>query len=262
VSRTLAGAAAVVLAWGLAPAVAGGLLPHRADFDLTLASPRGEGGVADVSGRMTIELADACDGWTVDQRLVLDITFEGETAYRSVSSFVSWESKDGTRFRFEDRTWHDSGLIEEISGNATLEAADGAGEAVLTKPGPATLALPVGTLFPTRHTEVLIERARAGEVYLLRPLFDGTSADGPVDVGAAIGKARAVPDMPGAEGDGFAWPMRLAFFLGGEDPDRPSFEIAVLMQGNGVARDMTLDYGDYAVRATLTKVEPSAPPDC
>lgn len=256
-----AGVLLALLAAGIAPAAADGLLAHRAEFALTLASPRGEGGVADVAGRMTIELADVCDGWTVDQRLVLDITFEGDATYRSVSSFVSWESKDGTRFRFEDRTWHDSGLIEEISGNATLGPDDGPGQAVLTKPAAATLELPAGTLFPTRHTAVLIERARAGQAYLLRPLFDGTSTEGPVDVGVAIGKLRAIPAMTGA-GAGDAWPMRLAFFMDGEEPDRPSFEIAVLLQANGVARDMTLDYGGYAMRATLTLVEALPVPDC
>jgi len=261
VRRALGGAFLAAWLAGLAPAAADGLLAHRAEFTLALASPRGEGGITDVSGRMSIKLADVCDGWTVDQRLVLDIAFEGEAGFRSISSFVSWESKDGTRFRFEDRTWHDAGLIEEVSGNASLEAPDGPGRVVLSAPEAATLDLPPGTLFPTRHTAVLIEHASTGQTYLLRPLFDGTSAEGPVDVGVAIGKARDVPAELGA-GAGRARPMRLAFFSGGEEPDLPAFEVAVLMQDNGVARAMTLDYGDYAVRATLVRVEPLPKLDC
>ncbi|MGH6718520.1 MAG: EipB family protein, partial [Alphaproteobacteria bacterium] len=226
--------AALALAVGSAAAGAQDLLPHRAVYDLSLGSPRGEGGIADLQGRMAVEFVDVCDGWTVDQRMVLDITYEGEAAFRSYSSFASWESRDGTRFRFEDRTWHDDGPVEEIGGEARLEATDGAGSVTLAKPAPATFPLPAGTMFPTRHTAFLIERARAGEAYVLRPTFDGTSADGAIDVGAALGRPRPVSGGPAVPGDAEAWPMRLAYFMPGEDPDRPSFEIGILIHGNGV----------------------------
>lgn len=259
----IAALAGLLACAALAPAaLADGLLPHRAVFDLGLASSRGSGGVVDVRGRMIVEFADVCDGWTVDQRLVLDISYDDEETFRSVSAFVSWESKDGTRFRFEDRTWHDAGLVEEISGEATLEADDGRGSAVLSKPEPRTIALPAGTMFPTRHTVYLIERARAGESYVLKTMFDGTSIEGPVDIGAAVGKVRVAPEQPVVPGDRTAWPMRLAFFLPEGEPDSPSFEIGVLLQANGVARAMVMDYGGYAIDAKLSQFEALVPPDC
>ena len=258
-----AGRTVALVCAALAPAaMADDLLPHRAVFDLGLASARGSGGVVDVQGRMTVEFTDVCDGWTLDQRLVLDISYDDEETYRSISAFVSWESKDGTRFRFEDRTWHDARLVEEISGEATLEAIGGRGSATLSKPKAQTIALPAGTMFPTRHTAYLIERAFAGDSYILRTMFDGTSIEGPVDIGAAMGKARAAPEQPPVPGDRTAWPMRLAFFLPDGEPDRPSFEIGVLLQANGVARGMVMDYGGYAIDAELSRFEALAPPDC
>jgi hypothetical protein len=256
--------AAGTLAAGAAAAgaAAQGLLPHRAVYDLSLGSPPGEGGIADVRGRMAVEFTDVCDGWTVDQRMVLDITYEGRDAFRSYSSFASWESRDGTRFRFEDRTWHDAGPVEEIRGEARLEANDGPGSVTLAKPAPATIPLPAGTMFPTRHTVFLIERVQAGETYVLRPTFDGTSIDGPVDVGAALGRPRPVSGGPEVPGDGDVWPMRLAYFMPGEDPDRPSFEIGILLHDNGVAREVELDYGAYVIDAELVELATLPPPGC
>ena len=48
------------------------------------------------------------------------------------------------------------------------------------------LKLPPGTLFPTAHTEAIIERASAGETFDYRTLFDGSSDDSPFGVSAVI----------------------------------------------------------------------------
>ncbi|MSP83456.1 MAG: DUF1849 family protein [Alphaproteobacteria bacterium] len=218
-ARPCAAVLALLLATDVAAAAT--LLPHRAIYDMRLASPRGQSGVEDVSGRLTVEWADVCDGWTVDQRLALVVDFGEEMGpLRTYSTFVSWESKDGLAFRFEDRTWHSDGGRERLGGMARLPGPGASGEAHLTGSEETVIALPGSTMFPTHHSLELIDRARAGEIYVVRLLFDGSSTEEVSEVATAIGAeeptpADAVP-VPGADS---GWPMRLAFFpgAGGDD---------------------------------------------
>jgi hypothetical protein len=232
-------------------------------YEMRLATPRGQGGVEDVHGRLTVEWADVCEGWTVDQRMALVIDFgEDVGSARTLSTFASWESKDGLRFRFEDRTWHGDGSVEEIGGAASLAALDQPGEVRLTAPTADAIPLPAGTLFPTRHTLELIDRAAAGETYVVRQVYDGTT-ESASEVAAVIGALAATPEgaivVPGGEE---GWPMRLAFFSAEGRDDRPDYEIAVVLHANGVARDMVIDYGDYAIEAVLTAFEALPDPGC
>ncbi|MSP83457.1 MAG: DUF1849 family protein [Alphaproteobacteria bacterium] len=38
--------------------------------------------------------------------------------------------------------------------------------------------------------------------------------------------------------------------------------MALLVHANGVAREMVIDYGDYAIKATLTRFEHLPDPGC
>ncbi|MGE0725110.1 MAG: DUF1849 family protein, partial [Alphaproteobacteria bacterium] len=95
----LVGAVAVFLAVPLA-AGAGTVMPHRALYDLSLASTRASGGVVGVDGRMMFQWGDSCDGWTIEQRYRMRLTQAQEEQVEIVSNLVTWESKDGLRYRF------------------------------------------------------------------------------------------------------------------------------------------------------------------
>ena len=49
------------------------IAPHRAAYKLVLASTRTGSPVVSVSGGMTFEWADACDGWATEQRYLLKL---------------------------------------------------------------------------------------------------------------------------------------------------------------------------------------------
>jgi hypothetical protein len=44
--------------------------------------------------------------------------------------------------------------------------------------------------------------------------------------------------------------------------ETPSHQVAFTMYGNGVAGDVTLDYGDFALDGKLTDIELFDPPVC
>jgi len=44
-----------------------------------------------------------CGGWTVEQRFRLRLEYADQDAAEITSNLVTWESKDGTRYRFNER---------------------------------------------------------------------------------------------------------------------------------------------------------------
>ena len=108
---------------------------HMAIYDMALKSASLTSDIAELNGQMLIEVVDVCDGWTLKQRIALTIiNFHGDVV-RSYTSFASWESKDGRRFRFEQKTRQDDVIVEELGGEASLDP-DGRGRGLV--PGKPT----------------------------------------------------------------------------------------------------------------------------
>ncbi len=255
----------LVLALSALLAIAGAaradLVSHRALYKLTLGSSGSASTVADLNGRMALELVDVCDGWTLGQRIVLDVVRPDGQEFRSYTSFTSWESKDGTRFRFAQQTKHNGQTIEEMSGRAVVDPVKG-GVAYLTKPEEIEIPLPGGTLFPTRHTALLIARAQAGERHFLGVVFDGTTLDNPNKVSVFIGAPAQLPGLVEGAGPLTAWPVRVAFFALERKSPEPDIEIGMMLQADGVARDVDLDYQAFTVHGELETFEPLPPLSC
>lgn len=258
----IAAGAVVALFLGLAGAEAAGagtVAPHRALYDLSLASARASGGVVGVQGRMLFEWGDACDGWTVNQRYRMRLSQAQEDEVEIVSSLASWESKDGTRYRFVMKKQRGDEPEEELRGSARLNPQTRAGRATFTRPEDTVIDLPRGTMFPSAHTIEVIRRAEARDQFFSRRVFDGSEVEGPVDVSAFVGPAR-----PAAAGrasdrgltDSRGWRVRLAFFAASGRKPLPDYEISLMLHDNGVSSDMLIDYGDFTVRARLKEVEP------
>jgi hypothetical protein len=100
----------------------------------------------------------------------------------------------------------------------------------------------------------------------VRYVFDGTSVDDAALVSAVIGRmSRSGETIGGTKSpllDRPSWPMRLAFFPADSKSEEPDYELSMTLLDNGVSRDMVLDYGDYAVKAELAKIEPLPKPAC
>jgi len=254
--------AAVLLA---IPASAGAvdLVPHRAVYAMTLASTKSGSGIAGASGEMTYEFTDSCDGWTISNRTNLKFSYNEGDLVDSGWEFLTWESKDGLRYRFHVRSTRDGELSEEIDGIANLEGKGKKGIATYTLPEPLKLDLPKGTLFPTDHTNVLLAAAAAGEVVVPRVMFDGSGIEGAFLVNAVIGKsapARETIRSPLLSGQ--SWRVSMAFFQHEGNESVPDYELRLNYYGNGVADQVLQDFGTFSLRGKLTKLEKLPKPDC
>ena len=272
---------------------------HRALYTMSLDHSKTDSGVTGAQGEMGYQWGETCDGWTVEQRYQLTINYAESQDVAIDSNFVTWESKDGLRYRFNQKETRNGTVDEEIRGSAELDGPGKGGTVTFEKPQPQTMKLPPGALFPSAHTILLIQKAKAGEDFVARQVFDGATVEGAVLVSAVIGKKvepsgatqsdpkadpKSAADVKGAaepkvgpDGKKSAdvdpslndpvlqrpgWRIRLAFFPSDPNSETPDYELGMLLLDNGISRDMTIDYGDYTIKAKLAKIEPLGKPHC
>lgn len=244
------------------------ILPHRAGYELRLESVRPGSGIVDAVGVLSYDWEDSCDGWTVGQRYLLDISRGEGASLRVTAAYTNWEAKNGLRYRYYVKRARKAGANttpEEVRGEARVDAKTHAGKAKFEKPRKETLKLPEGTVFPTAHTILLLKKAAAGEKFDRRYVFDGSELEGPSMISAFILPQRKTP--PGGHPKALTvpqpvWPVSLAVFSGEGTAESPEFEMTIYMQANGVVPEMTMNYGDFTVRGTLKVFEALKKADC
>ncbi len=233
-----------------------GLAAHRALYNLTLASAKG-GDVVAAHGTMGYEVTDACDGWTVRQRLKMTITNADGQDIEMASDYVTWEAKNGLKFHFHVRQMTDEAVTSQTDGEASLEKIGGAGEARYTSPHVTTIPLPAGTLFPMMHTAAIIAAAKAKQRFLALPLFDGTDENGAEDSFIVIldwnppaaSKWPVLAALPSTR-------VHLSFFDRQPSAMTPTYEVGMKYWENGVADSMKMDFGDFVMDAKMSEFAP------
>jgi hypothetical protein len=241
-----------------------GLTPHRAVYLLELSKANASSGLADADGVMVIAWEATCDAWTVQQRIRLNMrTTHGDTL-ETDTGFTSWETVEGTEYRFSVRTYRNGQLDEELKGEAQLDENGGSGEAVYSEPEGLRIALPSGSLFPTIHTVDLIAAAQRGQHTFFRIIFDGATLQGAAEVNAVISRKLEAPQSDPADPllDREGWPMRLAYFNLGDQAEEPHYELGIVLLDNGVATELSMEYGDFTIGANLERIEALPVPDC
>ncbi len=239
------------------------ILSHRAVYDLSLDEATQRSGIATVAGRLVQEIEHvSCNGYTVNYQIVTRYgNTEGKHHLSDIRS-TSWESEDGSSFRFSTRQYLNKALTDQTSGRATRGAEDKPGIGVLTKPSKETFKLDSSVVFPSEHMLRIMKVAAAGENFDRTKVYDGTSGKKVYSATSFVGKVRApgetkIPEgvkQAGVLNSQRSWPVTVSFFddsqpSGGEQT--PSHEIQFVMFENGVSTDLVLDYGDFTVKGKL-----------
>lgn len=259
--RPLAAALLVLLH---ATAAEAEIAPHSAFYDLSLAQAESGSGIASVSGVMTYELDETCDSWVLTQRLVFVVGMEDGAGSGSDIVYTAWESKDGRAFVFHTRIRSDDKSVEEVKGSARFPAAGRAGIARFVLPAESQVALPAGTALPVAHSAEVLRRAAAGETFLTVPFFDGSSTDGALMASVFVG-ARRAPAEGGAANvlrRGPSWRVSAAFYPLSGAVELPQYRTAFRLWESGVADDVRIDYGNYALAGKLQRIVALPRPDC
>ncbi|MDP3409072.1 cell envelope integrity EipB family protein [Bosea sp. (in: a-proteobacteria)] len=236
------------------------LVPHRAVYDLVLDGGKASKNVESARGRIAFDFTgDACDGYALSFRQVTQLQ-SGEGGPRVIDArTTSFEAGDGASYRFKTESSASGTPTETVDGIATRK--DGGYEVKLTVPKPETHREAVAALFPNAQMKAVIQAARAGQTTLSVRLYDG--ANGGKDVYETLSvigrKIEAKPSETPLQRPEFEslarWPVTMSYFKVGSGETTPSYTISFELYENGVTGAVRLDYGSFALRGTLTRLD-------
>lgn len=236
------------------------LEPHRATYDLSLDSAKPAKNVNGARGTIVYELrGNACDGYSVQLNQSTDLDTENGRMSSAITS-ATWEDGEGNNYRFRVENTVNDDKSDEADGVA--ERKDGKLVVKATKPEPETIELAKGVLLPTQHMIHVLDAAAQGETVLEAPVYDGSpdakktydtlSVIGrPLNGGAGLEKSASDGDLAGRT----RYPVVISYYERGSQVQTPDYTISFDLYDNGVSRALKLDYGDFALRGTLTSYE-------
>ena len=239
------------------------LASHRAAYDISLIDSAGPTPTAQApisaTGLIAYEFrGSACEGYTSNFRQMTEMErSEGEPVSMQVNA-ISFEEANGKsmRFQIDARGQQDT---PPVAGTATRGADDDL-RVVLTKPKAQTLDFGREVLFPTQHIEHLIEAAKHGGGAMQARVYDGSDTGAKIFTTlSVIGKEAAKPgeDAQTASelGGVRRWPVVISYFDEAATDAPPEYTLSFDLYENGVSGSLKLDYGAFALRARLRKLE-------
>jgi len=259
----LLGTAAVLAAGAASAQVQSGgrvvLAPHRAVYDLVLEPSKPARNIEAARGRIAFDFTgDACEGYALSFRQVTQLN-SSEGGPRTIDArTTSFEAGDGASYRFKTES-STGGAPEVIDGSA--EKAGGGYEVKLRAPKAETHREAADALFPNAQMKAVIEAARAGKSTLNVRLYDGSNSGKEVyDTLSVIGKRiEAKPSEGPLQTAAFEklarWPVSMSYFKVGSGESTPSYTISFELYENGITGAVKLDYGSFALRGTLTRLD-------
>jgi hypothetical protein len=262
---TIFALAAAELAASAQAAVAVQLVPHRAIYELSAKSSGGFGKSGELRGILTYELAEDCDGWSVNQKAGLDVAAAEGEGHRFEWSQNTWEAKDGSSYRYVVKDSQDGGEDNQRRGELRYDTPGGTGKLTTQMPARGEADIPTA-LLPVQHTIEMIERATAGDPLFLATIFDASVDVEPVEISAGFGPSVAsgtapVKDFPMLKNVASRH-VDFAFFVGDKADGTPDFEQTVQLFDNGVVTQVTFEFGGLPVLGTLRRLEPLEPEKC
>jgi len=275
-SMSFAGAIAAVLIVDFWPMVGRTadteLAAHRAVYELTLARSRGKSGTVAARGRILYDFSgNVCEGYKLEFRQVSELdNGEGRVSLSDLRS-NTWEEGTGKAYQFKSQNFLNEREVDGVDGRA--ERRDNTIAVTLTKPKDRKMDLEAAILFPTEHVRHIIEAARDGKTILEAPVYDGSESGEKIyNTLTVIG--REIPAntrLPTDAASGHQvltnmrrWPMTVSYFDKAAKPGEqlPVYSISFEMYENGIARQLVLDYNDFAINGELKTLDISSSKPC
>jgi hypothetical protein len=248
------------------------IVSHRAIYDLSLAESSGRSGISGADGRMAMELTgSACEGWTVNFRRVMELRPNEGAVKLLDTQIASWESGDGLSMHMSQKEYIDSALQSDTKLSAEFPKRGQSGHGHIDLPTPGEFDLLPGTVFPIEHQLRLMTAAEANSARDVSYVFDGSSGTKVFKAITFIGKKKEPGTSPaGAVGENVAalaktpsWPVSISFFETSDaSGEVPSYQVSFMLYENGVAENLVMNYGDFAVAGKLSRLDFLKQSDC
>lgn len=242
------------------------LQPHRAYYTVTMETlPSPQNPLRDIRGTMMVELSKSCGGWTAQQFSEVWRYYDDDSIEHVKWGHVTWEADDGSRFKFNTFRKSDDELVEDIRGVATKRGK--AIEVTYQKPEKITIVLPEATLFPQQQVKALLKTAEEGEHVLSRVVFDGSTAQGALEINAFIGAKKIIAGNPNQEATSqFAsqpfWPIRFSIYEMGKVEYESDYTTTQELLPNGIIKKYVIESSGVKIKGVLERVELLSESDC
>jgi hypothetical protein len=249
------------------PAAAVEVLPHKAIYILHSRQVPGAEETVSADGMLIFEWIDTCDGWSINQRAKLRLGGGDEDEEEAGFEWrqITWESKDGRRYRYQSEEFRNGEKGDQRRGEASVESS-GKGAVTTALPTRGQRDLPAGVMLPTAHSLRLLQAAAAGEGFLSANVFDGTVSDEPITITAALGPGalhwhdqdKQFPALAKVQ----SRPVDLAFFLNPGPEGLPDFEQSLQVYDNGVIGKMVFSFAGIPMEGDLRQLDVSSTEKC
>jgi hypothetical protein len=250
-----------------APATAAmNLAPHRAFYTLEAQRLDDKGGITAISGKLAYEITgNDCDGYAVNYRIA-NRYIQGEGSPQTMDiQLTSFESGDGTELDMRQKQFMNASMESETRVKAKKPKDGGPITADLEGKENKTIEVDAAAVFPTAFQKQLMASAEKGETRASALVFEGSDAENKatkavsfiglrkpsskIETGADAATLEALNKLP-------FWPVTVSYYnvdAKGDEP--PNYSASFNMLENGVSIDLVLDYGSYALKGKLEKIE-------
>jgi EipB-like len=262
IKRVLLGAVVIIYCPTAAGAVT--LASHRAIYDLEISRLDSGSGYSNVEGRLAYELTgSACEGWAVNYRIANRYVLPEKPAQILDTQLTTWESGDGLEMNLSQKQFVDSSLDSEERINVKRPKLGAEAHGEMTKPKDEEFTVAGEALFPSTHQTKLLNAALNGESRDVSLVFDGSDGSKTYKAISFIGRKRAPGSFSVDQANSVteplrgiaSWPMTVSYYPAEGGADTPSYQSSFNMYENGVSTDLVLDYGTYALKGKLSKLD-------
>jgi EipB-like len=241
------------------------LAPHRAFYTLEAERLDDKGGITAISGKLAYEITgNECDGYAVNYRIA-NRYIQGEGSPQTMDiQLNSFESGDGRELDMRQKQFVNASLESETRVKASKPKDGGNITGELEGKEKKSIEIDAAAIFPTAFQKLLMDHAEKGETRSSALVFEGSDDDKASRAISFIGVRKDGSKIAsGADADTLAalnklpaWPVTVSYFdVDAKDDAPPSYSASFNMLENGVSTDLVLDYGSYALKGKLEKIE-------
>ena len=231
------------------------LVSHKAYYKLllkkTVTNSLLEGG----EGNSTFYFEKSCVGWALKENFLLSYNLTNNKTSNTYSIFKTFEDFSASNFSFKHFDKSDINGIINYQGY--IKKKDSYLSGKLIDKEITNLNYQDKILLPTEHLIKLLDHAKRNKKFLYSNVFFGSSKIALIKkVSAVIGNKKKIKtELSSSLRHIYVWPINLAFFNYNSQKSSPETQIKIDIDQGGVVFNYEVDYGDYKMKAKLTKLE-------
>jgi hypothetical protein len=248
------------------PANSANLAAHRAYYTLEAARVNKDSGLVSVSGRLAYEIKGSdCEGYAVSYRIANRFNRgEGSETQESDFRFSSFETGDSLSLDVQQSQFMDGTPKSKSRTKLNKPAKDQAAAGEISGDEAKSFTLTADVFLPTEFQKHIVDAAMKGTTRDTSVVYEDTNSDVAMRAISFIGSRKTGLKLTDVSGDLTAdalaklayWPVTTSYYAVDASGDaEPSYQASFNLLENGISTDLVLDYGSYAMKGQLNKIE-------